>query len=493
MSVYVDCDCGRKFKFRDEQLGKIVKCPFCGKGHRVSLPASHEDEEAIDKQQQVPQRKSREPLLWIGFAVGILTLAALSIALIDRAQRANADRNVAEKVTEATALISENHPEEAISLLETTLTTPNASDLSSANQLLEKAHAAKASLEDTRLIEKAERLMIAGDIEAAVRSLTGRVPAMRDTNKSRAAAIVENVRRASSEDDIIRDLSTLSDNEVTDTIAVESLISRFETKYESVRGIYRRNVQAKISAERTRREEVKRKAEAERLARVEEERLKRLEEEKVAKDAEAKRAAEEAKIAEERKAKEAEHIAKEERRKRSFKGFGQEATRNFSLSEGLAVVKLKHRGSANFIVSLLNDAGDGVQSFANLIGSCSISRAVRIPRDGDYVLNIKADGDWEITIAQPLPRETEFGFFFEGDETSATRQFKLLDGLCRIKLKHRGDSNFIVTLLDEEGRPVGGIVNVIGNYEGSQAVKIKSTGTYIFDVRAGGPWSIELE
>ncbi len=108
-------------------------------------------------------------------------------------------------------------------------------------------------------------------------------------------------------------------------------------------------------------------------------------------------------------------------------------------------------------------------------------------------MNIKADGDWEITIAQPLPRETEFGFFFEGDETSATRQFKLLDGLCRIKLKHRGDSNFIVTLLDEEGRPVGGIVNVIGNYEGSQAVKIKSTGTYIFDVRAGGPWSIELE
>ncbi len=123
------------------------------------------------------------------------------------------------------------------------------------------------------------------------------------------------------------------------------------------------------------REEVKRKAEAERLARLEEERLKRLEEEKIAKDAEAKRAAEEAKIAEERKAKEAEHIAKEERRKRSFKGFGQEATRNFSLSEGLAVVKLKHRGSANFIVSLLNDAGDGVQSFANLIGSCSITPA----------------------------------------------------------------------------------------------------------------------
>jgi hypothetical protein len=105
MGVHVDCDCGRGFKVRVEQLGKSVKCPFCGKGHRVSLPASHEDEEATEKQQQVSRRKSRESLLWIGFAAGLLTLAVLSIALIDRAQRANADRYVAEKVTEATTLI----------------------------------------------------------------------------------------------------------------------------------------------------------------------------------------------------------------------------------------------------------------------------------------------------------------------------------------------------------------------------------------------------
>jgi hypothetical protein len=57
---------------------------------------------------------------------------------------------------------------------------------------------------------------------------------------------------------------------------------------------------------------------------------------------------------------------------------------------------------------------------------------------------VKADGGWEIAIAQPVPRDVDFDFFFEGDETAATKQLKLMDGLCKIKLKHHGDSNFIV-------------------------------------------------
>ena len=154
---------------------------------------------------------------------------------------------------------------------------------------------------------------------------------------------------------------------------------------------------------------------------------------------------------------------------------------------------MKHRGSANFIVSLLNNEGDSLDAFANIIGSCSISRAVRINRDGDYLLNIKADGAWEIVITQPLPHVTDFSFFFDGDGTSATKQFKLLDGLCKIKLKHRGESNFIVRLLDEQGKVADLVVNKIGDYDGSQALKIAKTGTYIFDVVAGGPWSIEVE
>src|SRR5262249_20175424 len=113
--------------------------------------------------------------------------------------------------------------------------------------------------------------------------------------------------------------------------------------------------------------------------------------------------------------------------------------------------------------------------------------------DGDYLLNIKADGAWEIVITQPLPHVTDFSFFFDGDETSATKQFKLLEGLCKIELKHRAEWNFIVKLLDAEGRVPDLVVNKIGDYDGSQALKLKRTGTYIFDITAGGPWSIEVE
>jgi hypothetical protein len=174
-------------------------------------------------------------------------------------------------------------------------------------------------------------------------------------------------------------VSSLSDRDVSDKAAVVALISRFQTKYDSVRSAYGRRVLAKIPTELARREDARRREEKERLARLEQERLKKLDEERLAREISEKKAAEEAKAAAERKALEAELTAREERRKRSFNGFGQEATRDFSLWEGLAIVRLKHRGTANFIVSLLNESGDTVVSLANVIGSCTSSRAVRIP------------------------------------------------------------------------------------------------------------------
>jgi hypothetical protein len=493
MSVQLDCECGKSCSIREEQLGRVVKCPFCGKRHKARIPATKADGEFTDAPENVDTKTSREPLFWLGFAFGLIVLAVISIVTIDRFMKMNADRYVAEKVREARILITARRPEEAIGLLEGALGTPNASNLSSASRLLEAARAAKADTEDAKLIEKADRWIDAGEFEPAVRSLTARLSLMADPNKAKAEAIMGDVRRATSRDNIIHDLSTLTDAEVAEPSRVKTLIEKFETKYDSLRETYRRNIMAAIPEERTRREEVKRRAEAERLARLEAERLKKLEQERIAKEAAAKEAAEQARIAAERKAKEAELAAREERRRRSFKGSGQEATSSFSLVEGLAVMELKHRGQSNFIVTLMSDAGDRILSLANLIGSCSISRAVRIPRNSDYLLSVKADGAWEITIDQPLPREMEFEFFFDGEKSSATRRFKLLEGLCRIKLKHRGESNFIVTLLDENGVRVSGIVNEIGAFEGSQAIKIPRTGTYVFDIQAGGPWSIEVE
>jgi hypothetical protein len=492
MSIEVACRCGKTFKARDQHAGLRAKCPACGAILDIPRAPSEppaipvEDRKPDGGQDPVPYAESREPLIWISFAAGLIIFVLVGILLINRSQRNVANREVEDNVRAASAFMSENRHEEAIGLLETTLGIRNATNLASARLLLDKAREAKADHDDSRLIEKAERLLSDGNTEAAVDSLKARLTAMRDPNKSRAMAIIESVHRASSDTAVLNELSKLTYAELNDPVAVGSLISRFRTSHESVREIFRRNLMAKIPAERTRREEAKRKAEVELRARMKQVLQKWLEDGRKAKEAEEKRLAKEAKIAEAQK-------AREESRKRSFKGFGQEATRTFSLSAGLAVITLKHRGSSNFIVSLLDNAGDRRDSFVNTIGSCSISRAVHITRDGDYLLNIKADGAWEIVIAQPLPHESDFSFFFGGDGTSATKQFKLSEGLCRVKLKHRGTSNFMVHLLDEEGGVDEHVVNEIGGYDGSQALKIKKTGTYIFDVIADGEWSIEVE
>jgi hypothetical protein len=59
-------------------------------------------------------------------------------------------------------------------------------------------------------------------------------------------------------------------------------------------------------------------------------------------------------------------------------------------------------------------------------------------------------------------------------------------------MKHQGNANFIVDLLDENGNSVApmGIVNVIGPFQGSTPVQIKRSGQYLLDVQNAGSWQI---
>jgi uncharacterized repeat protein (TIGR01451 family) len=75
----------------------------------------------------------------------------------------------------------------------------------------------------------------------------------------------------------------------------------------------------------------------------------------------------------------------------------------------------------------------------------------------------------------------------------ATELFALPSGLTRIKLEHTGQSNFIVWLLDANGERIDLLVNKIGNFSGSKAINIASTGNYLLNIDADGAWSIEIE
>jgi len=70
----------------------------------------------------------------------------------------------------------------------------------------------------------------------------------------------------------------------------------------------------------------------------------------------------------------------------------------FYLDKGLVTFEMTHNGDGHFGVVLLNAEGDYIDLLANGIGEFDGSKAVGISESGIYLLDISADGNWEISI-----------------------------------------------------------------------------------------------
>jgi len=149
----------------------------------------------------------------------------------------------------------------------------------------------------------------------------------------------------------------------------------------------------------------------------------------------------------------------------------------------------------NFVATLLNEQGAEVAfAIGNEIGTFESSSAVRIPKAGRYVLDVDADGPWSATVKQPRPTDAPERTSFRGDNNAATPIFSLSSGLKRVTATHQGQGNFIVTMLDSQGREVAfALVNEIGTGEYSTTLPIAQDGLYLFTVEAEGPWTIRIE
>ena len=85
----------------------------------------------------------------------------------------------------------------------------------------------------------------------------------------------------------------------------------------------------------------------------------------------------------------------------SFQGNSQTASDFFELSEGLKRFAMTHQGNGHFGVTLLNKDGSriGMESLlANAVGPFDGSKAVRIPREDVYLLQVSADGPWTVQV-----------------------------------------------------------------------------------------------
>ena len=178
----------------------------------------------------------------------------------------------------------------------------------------------------------------------------------------------------------------------------------------------------------------------------------------------------------------------------ALSGTGQEATSKFSLEKGLSIFRMTHGGDSNFAVWLLDDEGDKVELLVNEIGEFDGSKAVGIKKQGDYIVDISADGRWTITIEQPRPSSApSVPKTLKGKGQQASEAFSLDNGLARFVMTHDGKANFAVWLLDDEGDKVELLVNEIGEFDGSKAVSIRKGGIYLLDISADGNWEIAIE
>lgn len=171
-------------------------------------------------------------------------------------------------------------------------------------------------------------------------------------------------------------------------------------------------------------------------------------------------------------------------------GSGQQATEFVELPEGLCRIQLRHDGSSNFAVWLLDSSGKRVELLVNRVGPFDGAKSVRIPHRGRYLFDISADGTWEVSTSTPATAG-DVAYFSGADQTS-TEQFTASGGLHVFRLTHQGDSNFAVWLLDDRGKRVELLVNTTGPFAGSKAVRLVS-GRYSLDVSANGSWTIERQ
>jgi len=175
-------------------------------------------------------------------------------------------------------------------------------------------------------------------------------------------------------------------------------------------------------------------------------------------------------------------------------GKGDQVSQKFSLQAGLSIWQISNEGPSNFQISLLNPQGKEVAMTTNEIGNWHGTIAVRIPKTGDYLLNVRSSGNWSVAIREPRP-ETGVAkpVAKQGKGSDVPVFVNLTEGLNIFRVQHTGDGIFRVKLFDRDGKLVEHVFAQIGPYEGSKAISLDKEGMYAVAVYANGSWSLKIE
>lgn len=168
---------------------------------------------------------------------------------------------------------------------------------------------------------------------------------------------------------------------------------------------------------------------------------------------------------------------------------------NLSIDGTFTVFEFSHDGSGNFIIELLDQAGEFEALVANEIGEIEGITGIGISGD-DYQLDVTADGPWELRVAQPSPPDEEIHSppAAANGETHDVAGPIELEGGETVAGSHQGEGNYMVTawledatgLLDNELW-----MNEIGDHEGEVVNGL--SGVSWIAIEADGTWELEIE
>lgn len=177
----------------------------------------------------------------------------------------------------------------------------------------------------------------------------------------------------------------------------------------------------------------------------------------------------------------------------TFSGDSDDVTEPFDIEGGFTSFDMVHDGESNFQVELIDtDSGDTQEHLANEIGEWEGLLPYEVPR-GEYVLDITADGNWEIIVRQPRHtlEDAESVPVMGEDEYPNYLGPIEFEGFHRIAGRYEGDGNFVVWLLDDDGGEVDLLFNEVGEFEGENTYSGNHVG-YI-RIEATGDWNLEAD
>ena len=192
----------------------------------------------------------------------------------------------------------------------------------------------------------------------------------------------------------------------------------------------------------------------------------------------------------------------------TIRGAGDAQTADFSLDEGVAAFDIRHDGTGEFSVDLLNSRGRSEQllvdtsgRYSGVVGAGVNEDSVSGPAPGPHSLSLEASGAWEIEISQPdWTSGDRAPISLRGSGDDVAGPIDLQAGRVDFTLVHDGTSNFVVDLVKPDGTLVDTLVHKTGSFRGTKRLGVRAgaaqgaePGIHGLFVTADGRWSISMK